>query len=249
MKVSSNKKIQCLSCGYGINSNEFKRIPPSTMDSLVIFDELKIYTCPKCHFSFADKKISDDDLEYYYSESYSGIAKKTSKEKIKININDNWVNKRYLAQFELLRKFYHLRSKSKVLEIGSGIGDFFKTLKYFGIKSDNYALEPGVDAHPLLENLGVEIIKKSLNQLTISELPKKTFDLILMSHSLVHFNSHDIESILNGINNSLKSNGIFLCEVPNADLIKYPNADDLVNPHLTFFSTESIKNFLKKNWI
>ena len=58
--------------------------------------------------------------------------------------------------------------------------------------------------------------------------------------------AHDIESILNGINNSLKSNGIFLCEVPNADLIKYPNADDLVNPHLTFFSTESIKNFIKK---
>ena len=67
-----------------------------------------------------------------------------------------------------------------------------------------------------------------------------------MSHSLEHFNAADISTILNGIYNALSEGGYFLCEVPNANLDKYPDAGDLVVPHLAFFSIESIKHFFKE---
>jgi SAM-dependent methyltransferase len=146
----------------------------------------------------------------------------------------------------LIRKFCELKPHTKVLEIGSGIGDLFRTLKYLGYNTDNYAIEPGVDAHPTLEMLGVNILKMSLNGESLTKIPQNTFDIVVMSHSLEHFNSMDISDILNGIFNSLKPGGYFLCEVPNANLIKYPDAGDRVVPHLAFFSIKSIKHFLTK---
>ena len=231
----------CFACLSIFNSPESKKIPPSTMDSLVQFDELKIITCPECFFSFSTEKVCEKDLEYFYSESYSGIAKKVGKNVQKIDFNDNWYNPRYLSQIELIRKYCELNSEIKILEIGSGIGDFFRTLNYLDIHTNNYAIEPGLDSHPSLKQLGVEIAKKTLNSKSLAELPKSSFDLVVMSHSLEHFNAIDISDILMGIYNALSNGGHFLCEVPNANLIKYPDANDLVNPHLSFFSMESIK--------
>ena len=45
----------------------------------------------------------------------------------------------------------------------------------------------------------------------------------------------------------LKPGGYFFCEVPNADLLKFPNAGERVVPHLTFFSILSLKKILKRN--
>ena len=242
----NNTTVYCPACSKIVDSSKFKKIPPSTMDSLVQFDDLKIITCPNCHFSFADQKVSDDDLEYFYSESYSGIAKKVGKNVHTIDLNDNWLNTRYLSQIELVRKYCELTPQTRVLEIGSGIGDLFRTLKYLGIHTNNYVIEPGIDAHPSLEKLAVKIFKKTLNYKSLAELPKNSYDLVIMSHSLEHFNAVDIYDILRGINNSLSEGGYFLCEVPNANLIEYPDANDLVNPHLTFFTFKSIKQLLIK---
>jgi hypothetical protein len=45
----------------------------------------------------------------------------------------------------------------------------------------------------------------------------------------------------------LKDDGIFFCEIPHADLIKFPNAGEMVVPHLSFFSIDSIKNFVRNS--
>jgi Methylase involved in ubiquinone/menaquinone biosynthesis len=242
----NEQNFNCIVCESPIVSPEFKKIPPSTMDSLVQFDELKIISCPECHFSFATERISDDDLNYYYTESYSGIAKKVGQNVQKINAENNFINYRYLSQIELIRKFHNFQTKDRILEIGSGVGHLFRTMKHLNIETSNYAIEPGVDAHPTLEYLGVNILKMSVNKESLTKIPKNSFDIIIMSHSLEHFNSMDISEVLNGVFNSLKPGGHFLCEVPNANLIKYPNANELVNPHLTFFSIKSIKKMFLK---
>ncbi|MBL52230.1 MAG: hypothetical protein CMG57_09775 [Candidatus Marinimicrobia bacterium] len=245
-----NKNIEkyiCIACKNKIDSSNYKKYPDSTMDSLVEFDELEVLSCDFCQFSFPTRRVSEDHLEYYYSSAYSGVAKKVGKNFNKFSNNKSWYNPRYLSQIQLLRKYYDINSDTKILEIGSGIGDLFRTLKYLGYETQNYTIEPGKDAHPSLKYLGVNIFDMGLNKKSISKtLSKDKYDIILMSHSLEHFNAEDIPYILKEIYGSLSQNGVFLCEVPNANLIKYPDANDLVNPHLAFFSIDSIRIFFEK---
>ena len=235
---------KCPACKHDVSADNAQSYSPCTMDKLAIFDELKIVTCHNCHFSFPNKKISEEDLEFYYSESYSGKAKKNKINNMReFDSSNTWYNVRYLSQIELIRKYIELNSNTKILEIGSGSGDLFRTLKHLGYKTKNYAHEPGGDTHSSLEMLGVTVLKFGLNTESMSKNNLKKYDLIVMSASLEHFNAVDIPNILNFIHNSLKDDGYFLNEVPNADLIKYPDAGERVIPHLAFFSNESIKYF------
>ena len=236
----------CIGCKYEINDPVHRSYLPASMDKLTEFDDLKIISCPNCGFSFPTKKISEEDLSYYYSSYYGGRAKKVVKNIRKLNFPKSWINIRSLSQIELIRKFINLDKNTNVLDIGSGPGDFFRTLKFLGYRTNNYAIEPQIDAHPNLEFLGVEIVKDTLNTKVLTKMPDGKYDLIIMSHSLEHFNAIDIPDILGGIYNALSDGGIFLCEVPNANLEQYPNAGERVVPHLAFFSTESIKHFINK---
>jgi predicted SAM-dependent methyltransferase len=62
-----------------------------------------------------------------------------------------------------------------------------------------------------------------------------------MSHSLEHFNPGSIPQVVEGVSVMLRAGGCFFCEVPNANLTKYPNAGERVVPHLSFFSEESLQ--------
>ena len=76
------------------------------------------------------------------------------------NLSKNFSNKKW-------------RKNTKVLEIGPGPGHFFRTLKFLGYRTNNYAIEPQIDAHPNLEFLGVEIVKDTLNTKVLTKMPEK----------------------------------------------------------------------------
>ena len=234
--------VRCIACDSELDNTNGQNYSPAAMDFPKEFLELKLLSCNNCGFSTPNKRLDDEVIERYYNSSYSGRANKSFEIKNQTLFHSLNYDSRTFSQLLLIQFLVEIKEGMRVLEIGSGIGSFFHTLKQFGHKCEMYAIEPQIQAHFFLEKNNVNIIKttfKKNNQDILNNF-SDFFDLIVMSHSLEHFNATDIPEILKNINKILKPGGYYFCEVPNADLIKYPNAGEKDIPHLAFFTEKSL---------
>lgn len=224
------------------------RYTPTTLDKLKVFDERIILCCPNCNFGMIESDVDEELLEKYYSSDYAGKARKHSETKTKISdLRSKYsFDLRSISQLSLINQYIDIKSNLTVLEIGPGKGDFLYSLKQMNFNGNHIAFEPQEQAHKHLEDLGSNIEACNFN---IDRAKKYTnsIDLVVMSHALEHFNPEKISEIFESINLMLKDGGIFFCEIPHANLIDYPNSGEMVVPHLSFFSIDAVKNFVKNS--
>jgi len=238
----------CFSCDSVLENPKQQNWPIASIDIPVEFKNLKVVTCKHCGFSFSNEPMSDDSLRYYYENSYDGIAKKTAS-----YVTLKWrphgiyaLNYRAMSEIALLQTFISIKDNTKILDIGAGNGEFFNALRSLSINSDNYAVEPQSDAHIGLRHLNVNSIKDTFFSGFSEKYKLENFDLITSTHTIEHFNANNIKNIFHEVKKMLKPGGIFFCEVPHANLHKFPDVNEVVNLHLSFFSIDSIQNFVKK---
>jgi len=237
-------KLKCPACNYDLDKTKSFSYTPSTIDKLPVFDNLKIICCGNCEFGMIEEDIDEELLSKYYSSDYSGKAKKNA---TSASLNTKTIysaDTRAISQIALIKNFIDLNDNIKILEIGAGAGGFLHTLRSMRINAKYISFEPQVDAHANLVEMGASIENKNFSFLEASKYAGE-IDLVVMSHSLEHFNPGKIKKILQGVEIVLKHNGLFFCEVPNANLLRYPNAGEMIVPHLSFFSIDSIKSFLR----
>jgi len=239
-------KFKCFACDDNNEPSQGVKYTPATINKLKVFDEMDILTCHRCGFSFASEVISDSDLKLYYEKSYTGRAKKVENIYSKYIYSDNFIDNRAVSQLSLLLTYIELNESSRVLEIGSGNGAFLYTIKRIVGCEEIWSVEPQKFVNPGLKELKVNIINDSIKNIDERKFKEK-FDLVIMSHTLEHFNACDIDDLLIKIKSILKKDGHFFCEIPNADIKKYPNAGECVVPHLSFFSEKAIRYFLEKS--
>jgi SAM-dependent methyltransferase len=239
--------MKCLACFSENSDPKAFKYTPTTIDKLKIFDNRKILCCKNCGFGMIEKDVDEEMLKRYYSSDYSGKARKKIHTKaVTIDIRTSFsFDVRSLSQLNLIRQYIDFNSELTVLEIGSGTGDFLFSLRQMNFTGKYVAFEPQDQAHKCLEELGANI-EKDIFDLKGAQKYKNSVDLVIMSHSLEHFNPGKISEITSAVHTMLRVGGIFFCEVPNADIVKYPNAGEKVVPHLSFFSEDSIKNFVQK---
>jgi SAM-dependent methyltransferase len=220
--------------------------PIASIDIPIEFKELKVITCEHCGFSFSNEPISDESLRYYYENSYDGVAKKTANT-LKWRPHGIYaLNYRAMSEIAILQTFMTIKDNTKILEIGAGNGEFFNTLRSLSINSDNYAVEPQLDAHIGLRHLNINTIQDTFFSGFSDKYKLGNFDLVTSCHTIEHFNASDITNIFDEVKKMLKPGGIFFCEVPHANLHKFPDVNEVVNLHLSFFSINSIQNFVQK---
>ena len=241
-------KLKCVCCG-NTNKKKFAELNYSNTCSMNypdVFDKTKILYCKNCTFSFNNTKINNKVLNLYYTKYYNGKASESL-----YNVNRQFISKlfhddRSLSQLNLLSNFINLKNK-KVLDIGSGICLLFLQInnKYMNSEIEKYIIEKQISNESWYKNNNIKILKNNI----FEKIPKKYnsfFDLITMSHSLEHFQSFDLDILFKNIRSLLKKNGKLFIEVPNADLLKYHDANENMEPHLCFFTKKSI-NMLAKN--
>jgi SAM-dependent methyltransferase len=218
---------------------------PTTLDKLKIFDERKILCCPNCNFGMIETDVDEELLQRYYSSEYGGKARKQAE--TKTNISDLRtsfsIDMRSLSQLALIGQYIDIQSDVTVVEIGPGMGNFLFSLKQMSFEGEHIAFEPQKQAQKFLEKLGSSIEGYNFDMDGAKKF-EGSVDLVVMSHSLEHFNPGRVSEIMDAVCLMLKPGGIFFCEIPNADLIKYPNSGEMVVPHLSFFSMDSLKNFI-----
>ena len=130
------------------------------------------------------------------------------------------------------------------LDIGAGYGASFVSAN--NILPGNvllYAIEANNNAK--------NFYTKFLNGISICEHLtdiKDKIDIILMSHSLEHFDVNDMQNLFQNINSVLEDNGIVIIEVPHLDLKDSNILNERLNdtPHLSFFSLESLRRLAYK---
>ncbi len=213
---------------------------PTTMDKLAVFDERAIVCCAACEFGMIERDVDAAELASYYASAYSGKAKKNAETKA-VDLRTRYAyDPRSASQLALIRQHHEVHSDSVIVEIGAGTGDMLFSLKQSGYRGRYIAFEPQREAHDVLISLGAEVhgVVFDLEQ---ARKYADTANLVIMSHSLEHFNPGSIPQVVEGVSVMLRAGGCFFCEVPNANLTKYPNAGERVVPHLSFFSEEALR--------
>lgn len=175
--------------------------------------------------------------EYYKSENYISHTdtKKSFTDKLY-----HFIKKIALKQkVSLITKIN--KGSGKLLDIGSGTGDFLATAK-----EKNWAVfgvEPNPDAITLSEKKGVCVSKE------LKDITETDFDVITLWHVLEHV--PDVEDYINEISNRLKTSGIVIIAVPNfkskdAQHYKQFWAAYDVPRHLWHFSKTGIQRLFSK---
>lgn len=235
--------MKCIACGVEDNQPKRFSYTPTTIDKLKIFDEREILYCGNCGFGMIEKDVNHSVLQTYYTSDYAGKAKKHVETRATDNRTNHSFDVRSLSQLALIKQYVDIDSDFTIVEIGAGTGDFLFSLKQIKFGGRYIAFEPQLQSHECLKNLGGEVEKCVFDYHNAAKFADSA-DLVIMSHSLEHFNPGDVREIVNSVAMILKKGGTFFCEVPNANLGLYPNAGERVVPHLSFFSIDSLKYLL-----
>ena len=165
-------------------------------------EEFTIVSCETTNFLFTNPRPKEKDISKYYDfEDYISHSNK----------KNDFISKLYqvVRSFSIKRKYKlisKLISSKKILDIGSGTGEF---LSYMKIKRfDTYGVEIAKKARELsIKNHGL-FVKDSL-----SSLKEKNFDIITMWHVLEHV--YDLDGYMKKIKSLLNDKGIVIIAVPN----------------------------------
>lgn len=212
-----------------------------------VFEELFIYSCPECGFSYASPFLDESDLSSFYESDYGAEGGPHYQFKhINFFKKKNYINTRWLSQFLLANNYINIKEVKNFLDIGADVGCSFLTLKKLGVKANFFALEKGLIEVEELRKSNVVVLEAKDRYLNIDKKYREYFDLILMSHVLEHFNADCIEPILLNVKRYLKNGGIFICEIPNDDCKRYDIKGENHAPHLCFFSKTALEKMLNK---
>jgi 2-polyprenyl-3-methyl-5-hydroxy-6-metoxy-1,4-benzoquinol methylase len=199
--------------------------------------------CKRCNFGQTFPQLSASKIAAIYSKYYPW--NKTDVSKIK---RQDFVMP---DKFKLWRKGlfingqYSVRPKTKVLDVGCGLGHSLLELESIGCKA--YGVDPDKNALKLSKkfklNFKVGFIEKK-------PFPKESFDYIIANQVLEHTNNPI--SFLKTIKTRLNPDGQIILSFPNVNsLTRYVLKQNWLHwhipYHLNFFTRESIKILAEKS--
>lgn len=203
-----------------------------------ITDPLDVYNlscalCFNCGHVQTISKTNDKDRyslhDYSYTSSNSSFSRK------------HWKN-----FFKTVSEKLDIKKTHFIVEIGSNDGFLLKQFKENG----NKVL--GIDASQYIADLatqdGIETIVEIFNEETSKKLLSKfeECDLVIANNVLNH--SEQPTSFLRGVRNFLKTNGIFVYEVPYwKSSIESKKIDQVYHEHVSYFTMRSSFKFLQEN--
>jgi len=180
---------------------------------------------PKTHFlKVKDFSVSGENFDLFYNADKSILITSPQPGENKIGTyyesenyishtdgRKGWFEKAYqwVKYFSLKRKLKLINqlhpSRGKLLDIGSGTGDFLVTAKKNGWMV--LGIEPNKKAMKIAAKKGVDVLPN------INDLEEKQFDLITLWHVLEHL--PELKLQLNKFHKLLKPDGFLIVAVPN----------------------------------
>jgi len=165
-------------------------------------EEFTIVSCETTDFLFTNPRPKEKDISKYYDfEDYISHTNKKSDfiSKLYQIVRSSSIKIKY-------RLIYKLINSKKILDIGSGTGEFLSYMKTKGF--DTYGVEIAKKAREFsIKNHKLYVKDSLLN------LDETNFDVITMWHVLEHI--YDLDGYMKKIKGLLNNNGILIVAVPN----------------------------------
>lgn len=215
--------------------------------------DFSVDKCENCSCLFLNPQLEMNELgKYYPKEGYyslKGISK-GFKTNLKIELyktyfseSKNFLKKLIFCPIKFLARGVIVKPNLKLLDIGSGVGQFLYEMKSLGLNVEG--LEPGEFNEKESKKEGIKITKSLLEN---SKYKKESFDLITLNHVLEHVNNPS--EVLEKIHSLLKKDGTFIVGVPNSNSLAYKifkkDWYQLDIPrHLINYSSENLTTLLK----
>lgn len=196
--------MNCLICGCKKKENLMRLC--SNMEIMGPFFKQKescVVACENCGHVYVDINAEQKEFTSYYDSDYSkslSYYEVFGKDETTI----------YYADIEKRIRQY-INKKSKILEIGGGIGELAFFLKEYGYQ-DITVLEPSVRCIKLCKEKGIKTIHSDGFSVPESEIGK--YDFIIINHTLEHILRFDLT--LKSAKLLLNDKGHIYIEVPDA---------------------------------
>lgn len=190
--------------------------------------------CSNCCLCYTNPQPTPNTLSEFYSNYYHLFHGRYS------GVDKNYLNKsRRFAKrrFETLINVEKNIDQKKILEIGSGAGQFIKKLAEVGV--DAVGIEPGKQSFNYCKSEKINILNVSIEEFN----PKEKFDIISSFHVIEHVKSP--KSFLKRCYDLLNMNGLIYLEVPNLYKPIGPYSDFFQFPHLFSFSYITLTNYYR----
>ena len=236
IKIIKEHEMKCLICNEKERLNFFDNYKLEVKTDQKYFDNLKIYNCKNCDFSFVHPMPDENKLNYFYKNVYRSLNRPHFMGLDKEEIKKFYLQDKNLNYLLYLTTFLNFNNINSVFDFGAGIGDLgyllkknFPHLKLYCSESDEYSKK-------ILEDRGY------INYENLDHVDKK-FDLIISLHSLEHLTN--IETIFK-FPKLLNNNGFLFFEVPNCPTKTYYINRPYDCPHLLFFTEKSIEIISEK---
>jgi hypothetical protein len=233
--LSPNNTLATVCAGCG-RLDDFRIVSPYRFN--VKYDD-KYFPCKsllECHYCkiiFAHPLPSNEILTEYYSNVYRAKGRPHFCEV------PPTVSSRHLAYLSYITSFIDLKKIINIYEVGAGWGEIGFLLKQLYPEISLYTSEPDLHVQQNLIKSGYTIIDEKSEALM-------TYDFIISTHSMEHFNNCDnfFETLP-----SLRCGGYLFIEVPNCPIDIGWLDRPYDSPHLLFFNQIALKNiFLQANF-
>ena len=187
--------MKCLICKKTETVKFLDNYKLEIKEDIKFFNDLKIYNCEDCDFSFVSPIPSEDKLNYFYKNVYRAVGRppywmtENYEDLKRYHLEDKNLN--YLLYLTTL---INLSKIENLYDFGGGYGDLgfllkkkFSDLKLFCTENDD-------NCKKILKERGY------INFENFKDINTK-FDLIVTTHSLEHLTNIDIFSKFNDILN------------------------------------------------
>jgi SAM-dependent methyltransferase len=201
-------------------------------------DGLEVVRCTSCGLVFVNPQPTEDAVRQYYSDpdlarqdGWSAYFQHSAQQ-----ITQLWQER--LGDLRRWRDGVGVR----LLDVGSGWGDFLHCAKPLGWKVAGFEFSPSM-ARFCEERYGITV---QIGSLFETSFAGSSFDIVTMWHVLEHLRAP--QAVLQRLHNLLVPGGILAVEVPNLNFLprrsyKYPFSKTL---HLYHFSPATLTGILTK---
>lgn len=223
------------------NRDLIKKINFSLFEGHPMQGGYDLVQCQDCSFIYADTKVTQIELDDYYSN----LSKYESKEiSTGGGYNENDRNRLIDTAKYISSKFGD--KELAIVDVGCAIGGLLEQLRNQGYNNIT-GIDPSISCVNITKNeKGIKCLHASLFELddTFGK-----YDLVVLSHVWEHI--LDLDAALKSIEKILKPNGCIYVECPNA--MNYKNVihapyQEFNTEHINHFSTGSFYNFFGSRW-
>ena len=196
-----------------------------------LFNKNGLYQCLECRVVFVNPLPTPSELDQYYKINWrtdTDILTESNATDMVLEIESN-------QRCDYLIRHNILSPCSKVLDVGSGDGYFIQSMQNKGFKDVVFfATDPSPICFQKLKALGVNTFH------SLQEVSERNFDLITLGEVFEHISEPIL--FLESLMELVKNGGHIYIDVPERD----DTHKELFEPHVLFYSKESLLNLVKK---